>query len=211
MRRKPRGNPSEVINAMFADPNRDEIQFWQHLEDYVGSLCNRLMKQDLLQELVQDVLIQVFKSLPRFKPNPDYPGSSFTRWVSGICKRRSWDLYKQQFSKREIAISQLGTFIHDDTEWDEYDFTEVEDATSAAAFDEALAMQTHDQEVSARLDTFRSRLTDPIDVQLFDLMRAGSTRRAAAGLLGVSQHQSDYRSAKWKQLARNPEQVQVAA
>lgn len=195
-------NLSAEINRVFADSGRDEVRFWRLLEDYIGKVANRLVTQDLLLDAVQDCLIQVFKSLPKFKPRAEHDtggvSTSFSRWVCGLVWRRCAHMRRTQFTSREIPVSQLPYSLGDE-ESDAQDITELDqdgDDAERSAVAELLSQDL----INADLDRFRS-LLPASNHALFDLMRTGISARSAAHALHLSEDIAQSRKRQWRRIA----------
>lgn len=194
-------NVSKRLNELFTDPDHDECEFWTLLKDYIGKLANRLVAQDDIADLEQDCLIQVFNSLPNFKPIKG--PSSFTRWVSGIVARRAVNLRRDKLRAMELPISQIGTWIGD-----EFEATELEDLPNSP-----VAVQPHDDpdadeerwsradKITAALDAVRT-LLDGDDAVMFDLLRDGRTTYGVGKAFGIEEKAVRRRITVWKGLVK---------
>jgi DNA-directed RNA polymerase specialized sigma24 family protein len=209
-------NVSLRLNKMFADPKHDEYAFWTLTQDYIGKLLNRMVSQDDIEELTQDCLIQVFKSLDKVKIDPAHSGansgykcwkgnSSFTRWLSGLVSRRVANMRRDRAMAKEIPLSQLGTW----DEANEWRPDAIEELSSEAV------VQPHNPDedelrekrwsradrITAALDQVRE-LLDDTDRVIFDMFREGSTSYAIGKRIGM--HESNVRRKlwQWNQMAK---------
>jgi DNA-directed RNA polymerase specialized sigma24 family protein len=207
-------NVSQRLNEMFADRNRDELAFWTLVQDYVGRILNGRVAQDVLPELTQDILIEAFKSLPRFKARKEHDGgyaeswngnTSFTRWLSGICWRRGANIFRDLAQQKEVAISQIGTWTDDDT-FEPAELSVLEMESDTIPYTERLDAINRTDRVSNTLDAVRARLSAK-DRKLFDLLRRGMSHLNASRKCGIAKSSVHDRIVKWRQLAEDLKEV----
>lgn len=194
---------STQINRMFDDPNRDEIAFWTLIQSYVAKQANRLVGQDRMNDLTTDVLEQVFQSLPRFKRDPKYPHSSFTRWISGIASRRAANLIRESYraNEKETPVSQAGTYVNDD-KWLPAKLSALEfDDVSDDDYQTELDVEVRPAQISAMLDGIRAQI-DPVDHALFAATRSGTPFARAAAEQGVHPDTARAHRKSWPAVGR---------
>lgn len=189
-------NLSATINAMYADPNRDEFAFWTHIKSYVGKLVNPIVTQDLIDETVQDVLIQIIDSMDRFKA---VDVTSFTRWISGIAWRRASTAVRDQYRAKEIPNSQIGT-LNDQGVWEPYDLASLEVPISDDVYNELLDRELKDERNTKMLDDLRTRIQAD-HLPLFDALRSGLNKTDATRQTGVNYTTALHRIKSWRKLA----------
>jgi RNA polymerase sigma factor (sigma-70 family) len=205
-----RGDLSSRLNAMYADPGRDELAFWKLLRSYVSRVCNALVDQQSLDDLTQDALIQIFKSMPKFRPDPEHNGTSFSRWVVGICKRRALDLVRARYRDRHVPASQFSLRKDHEDGFEPFDVTTLEAKITPERYFETLDSELLPARVASALDRLRGWLAAK-HWPLFDLLRSGVRVSDAARRLHIKPNTAYARVKAWQKVARdhdiNPEEV----
>jgi DNA-directed RNA polymerase specialized sigma24 family protein len=180
------------LNRMYADPNRDESAFWELLLRYIIRVANGHAPNRMLREIAQDVAVEVWTCLPRFESNPDHAGTSFSRWVVGVTKRRAWDAARAPHRDRSIPASQLPS---------EQDFEPTNAQPADIALATLITKEERPAQATAAADAFRS-LVRETDLALFDLLRSGVSRAEAARQLGMTHRHATNITLRWQRLAR---------
>ena len=166
-------NLSAEIDRMFSDPNRDEHRFWTLIQSYVERVGSKLVSQDDIALLVQNVLIVISNGMSKFKVRHDHDvgghNRSFTIWICVIVKTEANSMLSKksyQF-KRDLDFDRLGQ-RNDDGEWTPFDIPDPRWSDTESEEDK----QAKADEVSRRLDSFRPLLNDE-DKRLFDMLQGG--------------------------------------
>ena len=98
--RKP--SDEEVIRRVLGgDVNAFEylVQRYQHL---VMATVKKHIPFDHVEDVVQDIYLRAYRSLPGFKES-----DRFTHWLSVIAVRACYDFWRERYKSRELPMSSL--------------------------------------------------------------------------------------------------------
>lgn len=177
-------NYSKELNRMFNDPDRDEHDFWSLLKRYIERCANGQVPHHEIPELTADVLFQIVKYLPKFKPV--HGPSSFSRWIAGITKRRGADMRRSYELNPEVGPSELGQ-INDEGERIEPDITGFIPQPTQEQFDDLIFQDSVQPEITAWIQSMRAGLRGKA-VKVFDMWIEGKTSTETAKALGMSKN-----------------------
>lgn len=195
---------SADINKAYASKNKDEYTFWRLVESYVRIVGRNYIDSTYLPDLVQNILVEVHKSLGRFKPLPankvgDH-NTSFTRWLHTITYNHVMNLRRHEgtVGVKEVQLSSLGYWDEDEV-WAPLDVADPRTTDGDSEDD----LQDKEDEVARRLDNFRELLDNKKDRKLFDALRKDYDLAKAGSLIGVSTSVArGLVSRTWRTLAR---------
>ena len=97
----------------------------------VFNIVKKHMPHDLREELVHEVFVRAYQSLPSFKKK-----SSFKLWLSSIAVRTCYDFWRKRYRERELPMSSLSqrqqdwleTTIEDQSNQSFYEYGVIWDA-----------------------------------------------------------------------------------
>jgi RNA polymerase sigma-70 factor (ECF subfamily) len=166
----PKPNDAEVIRRVLnGDVNAFEylVQRYQHL---VLATVKRHIPFDHVEDIVQDVYLRAYRSLPGFKES-----DRFTHWLSVVAVRACYDFWRERYRSRELPMSSL-TAEH--LAWVEAALSDQ----SSASCDETVLQK----EAGEILDLALGKLSAGDRMVLELVYLEGHSVKEAAGLLGWS-------------------------
>lgn len=187
-------NYSAELCEMYANPDRDEHEFWSLVKRYVGRCANGQVLNHQIDELTADVLYQIVLGLPRFKPVKG--ASSFSRWIAGIVKRRGADMRRGVATSREISPTSLAEESRSG-ERIEADVTQYAAEMSQEHFDDLIYQEQPSPAVSDWLSKFRSELR-PLAQRVFDGYLEGKSVGVIAAELGLTESSIRAYRVRWQ-------------
>jgi RNA polymerase sigma-70 factor (ECF subfamily) len=85
---------------------KGDVNAFEHLMTKYGEVVSIIVKRhvpyDRVEEVVQDVFVRAFQSLPTFKKK-----NRFKQWLSTIAVRTCYDFWRKVYRSRELPISSL--------------------------------------------------------------------------------------------------------
>jgi RNA polymerase sigma factor (sigma-70 family) len=193
----------EMTSAAPIDRALIERRFWLAVQRYVARVVNKTgTANHLISEIVQDVLIEINRCRDRFRPDPKYPDSSFSRWVCVIARNRTHYLTKLFFqnAKRTVPISQTGSQLDESGEYAVRDISIFVRELTASDIDDALDLELRSTNADPALDKL-SQFLSPRDRSRLALLRSGLDRHEVARRTGVTKHTLTALIGKWRRLA----------
>ncbi len=137
---------------------------------YIMKITNKHVPHDQVDEIVQEIFIRAYQSLPTFKQN-----GGFKQWLSGVAVRTCYDYWRKRYRSKELPMSTL-TEKHE--AWLETVMTEK----ANHAFEE----MGKQEEAKELLDSALNMLS-PEDRMVIELVYfEGLSGKEAAKLLGWS-------------------------
>ncbi len=166
----PKPDDAEVVRRVLnGDVNAFEylVQRYQHL---VLATVKRHIPFDHVEDIVQDVYLRAYRSLPGFKKS-----DRFAHWLSVVAVRTCYDFWRERYRSREVPMSSL---TEEHQAWVE---AALSDQSSASCDEKALQ-----KEAGEILDVALGRLSAGDRMVLELVYLEGHSVKEADGLLGWS-------------------------
>ncbi len=166
----PKPNDAEVVRRVLnGDVNAFEylVQRYQHL---VLATVKKHVPFDHVEDIVQDVYLRAYRSLPGFKKS-----DRFAHWLSVVAVRACYDFWRERYRSRELPMSSL---TEEHLAWVE---AALSDQSSASCDEKALQ-----KEAGEILDLALGRLSAGDRMVLELVYLEGHSVKEAAALLGWS-------------------------
>ena len=95
--------PDAEIVLQVVSGNVDAFEYLlKRYQTHVLRIVKKHTPFDKVEEVVQDVFLRAYKSLPTFKRD-----DSFKKWLSTIAMRTCYDFWRRHYRSRELPMSSL--------------------------------------------------------------------------------------------------------